>query len=153
MTDTTIDGLPVTLADFGEASSLVGGTGGPSGIGGIQVPPGTHLVISIATHGTAVLVGNGESFPRHVLETATGASLADQASYRTALGLAMTTNAGQLYLAAAPLLALAESSMAAADKARFESDVKPYLASLDAFLETTTVDASGLRVRLVLTVR
>ena len=34
------------------------------------------VTISVAAHGTTVIVGSGESFVRHVLGTAAGASLA-----------------------------------------------------------------------------
>jgi hypothetical protein len=151
VTETTIDGTPVTLADFGDVGSLLG-PGGVGGLGGMTVPPATHLVVSIAAHGSTVLIGSGESFVRRIVETAKGASLADQASYKTAMALASAHNDSQVYVAAGPVLALVEANLPPADKARYESDVKPYLAPFDAILETTTSDASGLRIRLVVTV-
>ena len=154
VTDTTIDGTKVTLVDLGDASTLLGqAAGAAGGLGGLTIPAGTHVVVSIAAHGSAVLVGAGESFARRILDTATGSTLADQASYKAAIGLATAQNDGQLYVAAGPILAVADGAIPAADKARYESDIKPYLAPLDAFLETTTMDAGGLRVRLVLTVK
>ena len=152
VSETTIDGTTVTLADFGDLSSLVS-SAGATALGGLSIPPGTHLVVSIAAHGSAVLIGSGEAFVRRILETDKGSTLADQASYRNAVALASAQNDGQLYVAVAPVLALVETNLPAADRTRYQSDYQPYLAPLDAILETTTSDASGLRVRLVLTVK
>ncbi|HYL39761.1 MAG TPA: DUF3352 domain-containing protein, partial [Candidatus Binatus sp.] len=155
VTTTTIGGTTVTLVDLGDAASLLGTLGPlvPTTTGGAGIPPGTHVVVSLAAHGSTVLIGAGESFARRILETAPGSTLADQASYRTALALAPAQNDGQLFIAAGPAIALAERAIPASDQAGYDSDVKPYLASLDALLETTTGDAGGLRIRLVLTAR
>ncbi|HYL40720.1 MAG TPA: hypothetical protein VET90_05365, partial [Candidatus Binatus sp.] len=155
VTDETIDGTKVTLVDLGDASRILGTLGPitPSATGGLTIPPGTHVVLSIAAHGSAVLIGSGETFARRILETAAGSSLADQASYQSALALAPAQNDGQLFLAAGPTIALAEGAIPSTDKARYETDVKPYLAPLDALLETTTSDGGGLRIRLVLTAK
>ncbi len=153
ITDTTVDGTKVTLADLGDAATLLGSLQTTLGNVGLSIAPGTHVVLSIAAHGSAVIIGSGETFVRRILETASGSTLADQASYRNALALASATNDGQLYVAAAPVLALVEANLPAADKTRFESDDRPYLTQLDALLETTTAAADGVRVRLVLTVK
>ncbi|HET9680973.1 MAG TPA: DUF3352 domain-containing protein, partial [Candidatus Limnocylindrales bacterium] len=155
LTTTSIDGTTVTLVDLGDASKLLGSLGPVTSgaAGGLAIPPGTHVVLSIAAHGSTVLVGSGEAFARRMLETAAGSSLADQASYQAALALAPAQNDGQLFIAAAPTIALAEGAIPAADKARYETDIKPYLAPLGALLETTTFDAGGLRIRLVLTAK
>jgi hypothetical protein len=149
--DIDINGTKVTIADLGDISSLLQQAG--QAAGGLTVPPGTHIVISVAAHGSTVLIGGGESFARRILETAAGSSLADQASYKTALGLSFPSNSGQLYIAAAPLLAFADTAIPADAKARFDSDVKPYIAPFDAFIETASADPSGIRIRFVITVK
>ena len=149
--DIDINGTKVTIADLGDISSLLQQAG--QAAGGLSVPPGTHIVISVAAHGSTVLIGSGESFARRILETAAGSSLADQASYKTALGLSFPSNSGQLYVAAAPLLAFADTAIPADAKARFDSDVKPYIAPFDAIIETTSFDPSGIRIRFVVTVK
>jgi hypothetical protein len=149
--DIDINGTKVTIADLGDISSLLQQAG--QATGGLTVPPGTHIVISLAAHGSTVLIGAGESFARRILETAAGSSLADQAAYKTALGLSFATNSGQVYVAAAPLLAFADTTIPADAKAGFDSDVKPYLAPFDAFLETASSDSSGTRIRFVITVK
>jgi len=150
-TDTTIDGTTVTVFDFGDASSLLGLLGPTAGQ--VSIPPGTRVVISVAAHGSAVIVGSGETFSRQIIETASGDSLADQPAYRTAIGLASASNAGQLYVAVPPLLGLAEQAIPDAERARYDSDVKPYLGPFDALVETATMDGNGLDIRLVLTVK
>ena len=149
--DIDINGTKVTIADLGDISSLLQQAG--QATGGLSVPAGTHIVISVAAHGSTVLIGGGESFARRILETVAGSSLADQASYKTALGLAFPSNSGQLYVAAAPLLAFADTVIPAAAKARFDSDVKPYIAPFDAFIETASADPSGIRIRFVITIK
>jgi len=149
--DIDINGTKVTIADLGDISSLLQQAG--QAAGGLTVPPGTHIVISVAAHGPTVIIGGGESFARRILGTAAGSSLADQATYKTALGLAIPSNSGQLYIAAAPLLAFAETAIPADARARFDTDVKPYIAPFDAFLETASSDAAGVRIRFVITVK
>jgi hypothetical protein len=151
ISDTTIGGVKVTLVDLGDAAELV--VPGMPVSGANAIPPGTRIVISLAARGPLVMIGYGESFARRILETAAGSTLADSASYKTALGLAEASNTGQLYLAAAPLSALGERLIPASEQARYQGDIEPYLAPFDALLQTTTIDASGLRARLVVTVK
>ena len=149
--DIDVNGTKVTIADLGDISSLLQQAG--QAAGGLSVPPGTHIVISVAAHGSTVLIGVGESFARRILETVAGSSLAEQASYKTALGLSFASNSGQLYVAAAPLLAFADTAIPADAKAQFDADVKPYIAPFDAFIETASSDPAGTRIRLVITVK
>jgi uncharacterized protein DUF3352 len=149
--DIDVNGTKVTIADLGDISSLLQQAG--QAAGGLSVPPGTRIVISVAAHGSTVLIGAGESFARRILETAAGSSLADRAAYKTALGLSFPSNSGQLYVAAAPLLAFADTAIPTDAKASFDADVKPYIAPFDAFIETVASDPSGTRIRFVITVK
>lgn len=149
--DIDINGTKVTLADLGDISSLLQQAGAAAG--GLTVPPGTHIVISVAARGSTVIVGGGESFARRILETVPGASLADQATYKTALGLSIASNAGQLYVVAAPLLLFAEATIPAEARTQFEADVKPYIAPFDAFIATASADPTGFRLRFAITVK
>jgi hypothetical protein len=149
--DIDINGTKVTIADLGDISSLLKQAGPAAG--GLTLPPGTHIVISVAARGSTVLIGGGESFARRILETAAGSSLADQASYKTALGLSFGSNSGQVYVAAAPLLAFADTAIPADTRAQFDTDIKPYVAPFDAFLETASSDPTGIRIRFVITVK
>jgi hypothetical protein len=149
--DIDVNGTKVTIADLGDISSLLQQAG--QAAGGLSLPPGAHIVISVAAHGSTVLIGGGESFARRILETAAGSSLADQASYKTALGLSFASNSGQIYVAAAPLLAFADTAIPVDEKAKFDSEIKPYIDPFDAFIETASSDPSGIRVRFVITVK
>jgi Protein of unknown function (DUF3352) len=146
--DRTIDGTRVTIADLGDLSKLSQAIGG-----GVTVPAGTHAVISIAARGPMVMIGSGESFARRILDTAPGSSLADLASYRTAMGHGVESNVGQAYLSVGGLIGLVEPMLPEADRARFDADDKPYLAPFDSLLVTDSLENGGVRVRLVVTVK
>jgi len=147
--DTDVNGTKITTADLGDISGLLG----QAGAGGLRLPPGTHVVISVASHGSAVLIGTGESFVRRVLETAPGSGLVDQAAYKTALSLSIAQNSGEVYVAAGPLLAFVEAALPPDGRAQFDANVKPYVDPFDAFLETATNDNGSLRLRFVITVK
>jgi Protein of unknown function (DUF3352) len=149
--DIDVNGTKVTIADLGDISALLSQAG--AAVGGLTVPPGTHIVISVASHGSTLIIGSGESFARRILGTAAGSSLADEATYKTALGRSIASNSGQLYIAAAPLLAFADTNIPAQSRAQFDTDVKPYIAPFDAFLETTSSDPTGVRIRFVISVK
>jgi hypothetical protein len=146
--DTVVNGTKVTTVDLGDVSTLLR----QAGATGLAIPPGTHVVISLAARGPALVLG-GETFARRILETPAGAGLADQATYKKVLALAMAQNMGQLYVAAGPLLPLAESAIPEAERARFLSDITPYLEPIEAFVQTASLENGGLRVKIVLTVK
>ena len=132
-----------TLGDLGSLLKLAGAN--------VDVPAGTSLAISVAARGPLVMIGGGETFARHILEA--DDRLADQAGYKKAIARAADKNLGQVYVAAAALLPLAESSLPAAEKATFDTDVKPYLEPFDALVMTTTTDGTLSRARVVATVK
>jgi hypothetical protein len=144
----TINGTTVTIADLGDLSTLLSQTGQ-----NVTLPPGTRIVLSVAARGSAVMVGIGESFARRILETAAGTSLADQASYKAAIGRAFAQNLGQMYIGTGSLLPLVAAALPESERTRFTTEIQPYLAPLDAVVVTITSDASGSRVRLVATVK
>ena len=144
--ETTVNGTKVTTATLGDLGSLLKLAGA-----NIDVPAGTSLAISVAARGPLVMIGGGETFARHILEA--DDRLADQAGYKRALGRATDKNLGQVYVAAAALLPIAETTVPAAEKATFDSDFKPYLEPFDALIATTTTDGKLFRTRIVATVK
>jgi hypothetical protein len=144
--ETTVNGTRITTATLGDLGSLLKLAGA-----NIDVPAGTSLAISVAARGPLVMIGGGETFARHILEA--DDRLADQPGYKKAIARAADKNLGQVYVAAAALLPLAESSLPAAEKATFDTDVKPYLEPFDALVMTTTTDGTLSRARVVATVK
>lgn len=148
ITETTIAGTKVTTVDLGNLGSLLKAAGT-----GLSLPADAHIVISFAVKGSALLVGGGEGFVRHILETTAGASLADATGYKHAIGRASVENLGQVYVGTPSVLALAEMAIPEADRAHFKSDIEPYLAPFEAIVVTTTIDHGSARVRFVATVK
>ena len=143
---TTVNGTKVTTAKLGDLGSLLKVAGA-----NVDVPAGTSLEISVAARGSLVMIGGGETFARHILEAQD--RLADKAAYKRAIARAADKNLGQIYVDASALLPLAERAVPAADKAAFDSDVKPYLEPFDALITTTTTDGTLSRTRIVATVK
>ena len=148
ITESTIAGVKVTTVDLGNLGSLLKASGT-----GVTLPTDAHLVISFAAKGSALILGGGEAFVRHILETAAGGSLADAAGYKHAMTRTAAENLGQVYVGAPSLLAIAENMIPTADQAAFKSNIEPYLAPFEAVVVTTTTDHGNVRVRLVATVK
>ena len=144
--DTTVNGTTVTTVDLGDVSTLLQSAGT-----GLDVPSG-HLVLSLAAHGSAVIIGS-ETFAGRILQEQTAGALADQASYRHALDKVAAKNVGQLYLGATAALSLAENAMPGTQRPQFEDSVKPYVEPFDVILATVSMDNGAVRFRLVATVK
>ena len=144
--ETTVNGTKITTATFGDLGSLLRLSGA-----NIDVPAGTSLVISVASRGSLVMIGGGETFARHILEASD--RLVDQAAYKRAIARVADKNLAQVYVAASALVSLAEGSLPASELAVFATDVKPYLEPFDAVVVTTTTDGTLSRTRIVATVK
>jgi len=147
ITQSTIAGVKVTTVDLGDLSSLLKATGT-----GVSLPTGAHIVISFAAKGSALIVGGGEGFVRHILE-GSGGTLVDATGYKHAMTRASAENLGQVYVGAPSLLSIAETFIPAADQAAFKSNVEPYLTPFEAVIVTATTDHGSAHVRFVATVK
>ena len=148
ITETTIAGTKVTTVDLGDLGNLLKASGT-----GVTLPTDAHIVISFAAKGPALIVGGGESFVRHILETTAGSSLADAAGYKHVFTRAPVENLGQVYVGTPSLLSLAETMIPTAEQAAFKSNIEPYLAPFEAIAVTTTTDHGSVHVRFVATVK
>jgi hypothetical protein len=148
ITDTTISGTAVTLIDVGNLGSLLGSTGLPA-----PAPGGATPSISLAAHGSAVLIGTGESFMHHMLETPAGASLADQTTYQALVKRTADRQAAQVYIAASKILALADAAIPADQKGSFDTDVRPYLEPFDIIYASSWTQGDLTRQRILVTVK
>jgi hypothetical protein len=146
--DETYDGVTITTIDAGPVAALPL----PVDLSPLNLPAGTHLRISVAQKDDLVIAGLGDSFVKAVLDTEPGKSLADQDTYKQAIDKAGSSNTGQVYVDLQTVIANAVARMSAADQARYESDLKPYL---DAFEALAISGSAGdpNRARAVVTVK
>jgi len=147
--ESTIAGVTVTTITVSNLAALIPPGQLPQGI---DVPPDAKVEFSIAAKGKVILIGTGEDFMTAVLNTQPGSSLADQASYKQATARALSNSRGTVYVAIRDIVGMAEAFLPAEQKAKWESDVKPYVAPFQALSITTTNDASGAHSRLAITV-
>jgi hypothetical protein len=103
----------------------------------------------------AVVIGVGSQFVKSVVDTTAGHSLADQTRYKDAMSLVGASNSGQAYAdLAVGLEAIEERALpkaSADERARFEHDIQPYLAPLDAAAWSATFDGGFAHLRFGLT--
>lgn len=146
--ETTIAGTKVTTVGLGNLRELLKASGAK-----INLPVDFNLALSFASKDKALIIGAGEGFVRSILETTSGASLADSAGYKHAIGRSSAENLGQIYVGATSVLALVETAIPEADRPRFTSDFEPYLGPFEAIVVTTTTDQGRTHVRFVATVK
>jgi hypothetical protein len=87
-----------------------------------------------------------------VLDTKSGATLADQETYRIAMDRAGASNTGQLFIDLHALIDLVAQRLPPDAFARYQSDLKPYL---DPFRGFAAAGSAGdpNRARFVITVK
>ena len=111
-----------------------------------------RLALSYTVTDDLAIVGiGGDGFVKAVLDTKAGASLADQARYRTAVGLAGASNAGQGYVDVAAIVKLVEAQLPTSARAAYERDTKPYVSPFSA-LVFASQDGDLGHSRIVVTV-
>jgi len=148
--DSTINGATVTTYTINNIGSLVPpGSFGP----GMALPADGSVKFSIATKDRAILIGLGESFVTSALSVASGTGLADQAVYKSATARAVANSQTTMYVAIRDIVTLVEPLIPADERARWDTELKPYFAPFQALSMTISSDpASTSRGRFVLTV-
>ena len=148
-TDSTIGGANVTtytISDLG--SMLPPGSLGP----GIELPAGGNLTFSIATKDKAILIG-ADAFVSAAVSVQAGGGLADQASFKAAMARSVANSQATMYFAVRDLITLVEPLIPADERARWDTELKPYLAPFQALSMTVSSDlASVSRGRFIVTV-
>ena len=143
--DETYNGTTITIVDLGDLTKLTGNAVGPSGLNGIKLPTG-RIEIAYAITDAIAVVGSGPGFVKHVLDTTKDTSLASNERY-TKLADRAGKGTGTAFVDIAAIRGLVEkfavdSGADPAAIARYESDVKPFLAPFDVMF------ASGSRGEL-----
>lgn len=152
----TYAGTTITIIDLGSAKELLdlaGAMGGaPLDPGSVDGLPEGNLEISYAATADVVVIGSGPNFVKAALDAGAGDSLADSARYRDLVARAGAEHTGVTFLDLAAIRTLAEGFLAqatAAERAEYETSVKPFLAPFDALVVTTVVgDIDGQHVRI-----
>lgn len=145
----TIGGVSVTTITITDIASLVPAGQLPQGL---EIPSGAKVEFSIASKGKVVLLGGGESFMTAVLTVQPGSGLVDQAAYKHATARALSDSGFSVYVGIRDIVAMVEKVLPAAEKATWESDVKPYVAPFEAISITSTGDSTGGHARYAITV-
>ncbi len=150
-------GTAITIIDLGSAQDLLGMAGA---MGGVPLDPGSvgglpegNIELSYAATADVVVIGSGPNFVKTVLDAGAGDSLADSTRYRDLVARAGTEHTGVSFLDIAAIRTLAEGFLAqatAAERAEYETSVKPFLEPFDALVVTTVVgDVDGQHVRII----
>jgi hypothetical protein len=151
VSDQNVGGATVTTIDLGDLSTLIGSSGASSQLGGVTIPAGLHVKLTLAVRGKLVLLGGDDGFARDVLGVQAGQTLADDATYKRSLALAAASNLGQVYVAGPSVRDLASRLMPADQQARWQS-VLPYATPIDAVLLTMTLENGIAHAKLVVAV-
>ncbi len=137
----------ITVVDLGDAAAL-----GALGGGNLAIPAGTRVSFAYTVQKGLFVIGSTDAFVKSVVDTTAGSSLADQGRSKQAIDRAGASNAGQGYVDFAGIANAIESMMPPDARARYESDVKPYVTPLGAIAGATT-GGDPRRMRLVVTVQ
>ncbi len=90
-------------------------------------------------------------FVKDVLDTTAGSSLAQLDAYKRAISLAGGDGVSDVFVDIAGLRAAAESMMPADEKARYETEVKPFLEPFEAFASVVEAPGATTTSRAVIT--
>ena len=133
---TTITSVTV---DLGSAATTGGAA--PSGSAPIGMPG--SVTVSYAFKGQVFVLGVGDAFVKAVLDTTDANSLASDGRYSAALSAAGgPTDSGVVYADVTGIRSLVEAQLPADQKAKYSSNVQPYLTPFDRLI-SVGVDTAG----------
>lgn len=99
-----------------------------------------------------VVIGVGDAFVKSVLDTTAGTSLASNARF-SALVDRVGDHAGLGYLDLTAIREMIEAAVPAAQRGRYDADVKPYVVPFDALVAATRTGSDVDSGRLIVTIR
>jgi hypothetical protein len=146
------DGATISVATI----DLAGLTGGAAGaMPQVFAMPLDKVEIAWAVTDDLVVIGSGPEFVKHVLDTTSATSLASSDQYKSVMDR-VGTGTGSLFVDIAAIRGLAEGFMTNLDAAAlkgYESDIKPFLAPLDALGASSSVEGDTTSSKVVITVK
>jgi hypothetical protein len=131
-------GTTISVIDFGDWRDLAALAGGAT-----VIPFEGRLEVAYAATDDIVVISIGDSFVKAVLDARPGASLADNARYKSLIDRVGAQNVGSAYLDITAVREMIEGVFGTADAARYaqyETDIQPYLLPLDAYIQAGTID-------------
>ena len=133
-------GVETREETYGEATLLV-----------ITIPSGGEVPeIAATVHGGVFAVGTID-FVKAVVDTKAGSSLADAAAYTRAVERAGGDGVADVFVDIAGLRAGIETMLPAEEKARYETEVKPFIEPFEAFAAVIEAPSSTAVARAVIT--
>lgn len=146
------NGTTITIIDIADLSKLSGAAGGQ--VGAMPLPL-NHIEIAYAVTNDVVVIGSGPDFVKHVLDTTEGTSLANDQQYKDLAGR-ISVGTGQTFVDITAIRSLIEKAAAGGDAAqrqKYETDIKPFLAPFDAMIASGTFKDDLGRSTVVITVK
>jgi hypothetical protein len=156
--DEAYGGTTITTVDLSAIEPLLAGVAGGSSSGssplaGLGSALSGKLTLSYAVTDQVVVLSPDISFVKAVLDTRTGASLAEDARFSALVDTVGAKNTGLYWLDITAIRGIVEANMPADARARYDADVKPYLAPLDAFIGAGSADGDLDRSSMILSIK
>jgi hypothetical protein len=117
--------------------------------------PLNHIELAYAVTNDVVVIGSGPDFVKHVLDTTEGTSLANDPQYKDLAGR-VGVGTGQTFVDITEIRTLIEKAAAGEDPAqrqKYETDIKPFLAPFDAMMASGTFKDDLGRSTVIITVK
>ena len=151
ISDEAYKGATITTVDLSALTPLLKSQMG-SALGGVTIAADLKLVYA-ATDKVVVLTLDA-GFAKSVIDASQGgASLAQDARFSALAGQAGDKTTGLAWLDVTAVRDLAEGAMPPAEKAKYESDVKPYLMPIDAVFGSSVSDNGLSRGTIILSIK
>lgn len=155
--DEAYAGTTITIVDLGELSDLAG-LAGMAGVSpemlGTDLPTG-RVELAYAVTEQVVILGSGPGFVRSVLDTTPDTSLARNDRYE-ALISRVGEGTGSGFVDITAIRELIEGAMSGADpaeRAEYETNVKPFLVPIDALIGSNAFQGDVSRSTVIVTVK
>jgi uncharacterized protein DUF3352 len=146
------NGTTITIIDIADLGKLTGAAGG--GVGAMPLPF-DHVQLAYAVTNDVVVLGSSPDFVKHVLDTTDATSLANDARYKDLAGR-VGTGTGQTFVDITAIRSLLEkvaTSGNAAERQKYETDIKPFLEPFDALMASGTFKDDLGRSTVIVTVK
>ena len=143
VSDETYGDATITTLDLGDLATLMqlSGSVPPGAEGDLFGEPGAHVQLSWTVTDDLVVFGVGPDFVKHVLDTDTSASLAEDARFKGLLERAGTSNSSISFVDVAAVREMIEPLLAEDPDAlaHYEREIKPFLEPFDAMIASSVL--------------
>ena len=121
---------------------------------GVTLPSG-RVELAYAVTDQVVAIGSGPAFVKHILDTTAATSVASTDRYKALAGR-VGNGTGVTYVDVAAIRASIESALASLDPtaaARYDQEIKPFLAPFDALMGVSSVKDHVADGKFIITVK